>query len=622
MKQPLPLIASTSAPDVTNRVGSPIPLRRQQSQGVPIAHASRSPRRQMSGRRNAHQDDGFQNERIRQWVNEAQRVIARPQRPQPRIVSGPPYPVTPPLEAQAAIGQPLGFTAPTTLPEPSTPPRSSSSRGRNCILRLDDRLRKLTFATLAAGAMLLVCSILFVRSVQQDTPHDPAGKAALLAWFCLSTIIFIVLFGLVLGILCYRARWGGNPDITPGTGAEIELRRMTSHTVETGVTSEIVRRNAISGPTRHPNASITISPSRQPGSHDQETVQHINGAPPSKQLSRVQSSHIASTYEQQLSPLPLKHLVSQGYNQQNASLNIGLDTLSTIAQNSHSDDSVSPRTVPGQNSVKQTERTNAIWNRSSLSRHSSSSRSCEIDDCSGCSNGTSIAAHGRKTRIRKASVMSLRDVGRAREYTIESSRESTSAPASAGLILERGAESSGRFTPLEQGTTRHGPVDIRKIDRKQCDTENQGRTASMISLRSVGKAREYIVLSSSAVNTSEFSGSPDGTTRGSKDIRHPRAQHQTRRRHRSMLEPLTTTPLLPQTQSHNIQAQRSRSLSPKKLHRLPKRQRPAGLGICGMRIQEFDEPYKENTDPKWRDTRNSEESVFGGWSAIEPYEGT
>jgi hypothetical protein len=360
--------AWASAPDIL-RTNSPQPNRRAHAGSSPLP----GPSERRRSRRRISRRGTYPEQRQSQWIQHE----VGPSQPM-RVRDGkpnPPYPVTPPpLERPQPILPQLGYRAPT--PQPALPPPSVQppvqrpnirpsrllQRQRSCGRQLDASLSTLSLSAMASGSVLLVSAILFVRSVMTGAPHAVAGRSALVVFFALSVAAFIISFGLILGVLCRRARATKSAVVRAQARQEIELETMSRASDGRLPMYDVGRRNAICELQGEPGVVVGGRPNIWLRDPDGGTVIHRRYAPPirvaSRHLIEVPFSRPPTPHPRPpLSPLmppvpstppppipernPARLLVAARKARENAES----DALSTIAQPSP-ESAISPKTIP------------------------------------------------------------------------------------------------------------------------------------------------------------------------------------------------------------------------------------------------------------------------------------
>ncbi|CAD0101310.1 unnamed protein product [Aureobasidium mustum] len=512
-------------------------------------------------------------------------------------IPDPPYPVTPPpLERPQPLLPPLGYRAPTPLPvptpssvpipaqRPDNKPSRLLQRQRQCARQLDASLPTLSLSALASGSILLVSAILFVRSVMVGTPHAVVGRSALIVFFALSVAAFIISFGLILGVLCRRARATKSAVARAQARQEIELMEMRSRASEGRLPMyDMRRRNAICELRDEPG--VVVGATHHRPIQDQGRVINRRNAPPV----RVASSHLIdvpfsrpSTPHPRppLSPLlpPVPSTPPPPIPARNPARLLAAvkkvrdyadaDALSTIVQPSP-ESGVSPRTVPTKD-VLQTDNNGTVSGRSTqlFNQHMLTAGTRELQaylDAPSNSSLNTLAAYQHS--------------------------ESDSSSTHAIMSNDRSVYS--------------GDNDL--IDNEE---ESHVGEATMLSMRKVGKAREcYIPTAKSDVSAPKSPKSSKQRRSNLKvfaDSSELEGEKSEVRKHRSMVESMPSAPLLlteQKNKNHQLAVRRPHSLSPKKLMSSVAKPKTVGLGISIVR-----EHNKENLDP--------DQAEIETWSAL------
>ncbi|KAG9522566.1 hypothetical protein KCV07_g3008, partial [Aureobasidium melanogenum] len=481
-KRPSPVLEE--APDISE---SEMPQQDQQarphseSSPLPIPSERRQSRRRLSKR------GTYPEQRGSQWAKP--RVRARQLVSIGNGMPDPPYPVTPPpLERPQPVLPPLGYRAPTPLPppppltvptpaqKPDNEPSRLLQRQTQCARQLDASLSTLSLSALASGSILLVSAILFVRSVMVGTPHAVVGRSALIVFFALSVAAFIISFSLILGVLCRRARATKSAAARAQARQEIELMGTRSRASEGRLPMyDMRRRNAICELRDEPGVVVGATPYRPV--QEQGRVINRRDAPPirvaSVYLAEVPFSRPPTPHPRPpLSPLvppvpstppppipernPARFLVAAKKVRDDADA----DALSMTAQPSP-ESGVSPRTVPikdipqHNNNGTASGRSTQMFNqhmltagtrelqayldaasKSSLNtlaayQHSesdsSSTHAIMSNDRSVYSGDNDQVDDEEESHIGEASILSMRNVGKARECYIPASQSDVSA---------------------------------------------------------------------------------------------------------------------------------------------------------------------------------------------------
>ncbi|KAG9601116.1 hypothetical protein KCU77_g7829, partial [Aureobasidium melanogenum] len=569
------------APDISK---TEMPQQEQQahphsgSSPLPVSDQRRQSRRRLSKR------GIYPEQRGSQWAN--QRVRPRQLVFIENGMPDPPYPVTPPpLERPQPVLPPLGYRAPTPLPppppltvptpaqKPNNKPSRLLQRQRQCARQLDASLSTLSLSALASGSILLVSAVLFVRSVIVGTPHAVVGRSALIVFFALSVAAFIISFSLILGVLCRRARASKSAAARAQARQEIELMETRSHASEGRLPMyDMRRRNAICELRDEPGIVVGATPYRPV--QEQGRVINRRDAPPirvaSRYLAEVPFSRPPTPHPRPpLSPLvppvpitppppipernPARLLVAA----KKISDDTNADALSMTAQPSP-ESGVSPRTVPAKD-VPQLNNNGTVSGRSTqmFNQHMLTAGTRELQaylDAASNSSLNTLAAYQHS----------------------ESDSSSTHAIMSNGRSVYSG-------------------------DNDQIDDEEESHVgeASILSMRKVGKAREcYIPASKSDVSVPK-SPKPNKQRRSKfkvfTEAEGPEGGKFEARKHRSMVEPMPSAPLLlceQKSKNNQLAVTRPHSLSPKKVTRSAAKPKAVGLGISTGKEQE-----KENLDP-------------------------
>ncbi|KAI4718710.1 hypothetical protein E4T48_05103 [Aureobasidium sp. EXF-10727] len=407
-------------------------------------------------------------------------------------VPDPPYPVTPPsLERPQRVLPQLGYRAPTPLPpvpssiepapaqRPDNKPPRLLQRQRQCARQLDASLPTLSLSALASGSILLVSAILFVRSMMVGTPHAVAGRSALIVFFALSVAAFIISFGLILGVLCRRARATKTAVARAQARREIELMEPRLHASEDRLPMyHMSRRNAICEVPSEPGVVVGAPNYLQVRERDRGRIRRF-ASPirfPSRDLSEVPFSRPPTPHPRPpLSPLfpPAPSTPPPPIPERNpARLLVGVkkigekingDASSTIAQPSP-ESGISPKTVPPK-TVPQTDHdgtvsghstqmfnqhmltagtrelqayleapSNSSLNTLAAYQHSesdsSSTQAIVNNDRSVYSDGNGHIEEEEDIHVGEASVLSMRKVGKARECYIPAPKSKASASKS------------------------------------------------------------------------------------------------------------------------------------------------------------------------------------------------
>lgn len=568
-----------SAPDIIRMDFSP---QKQQvhphSQLSPLPH---SPRRRQPVRGITRRGT-YPEERVNQWLEHGRHTGAPHHFPGYGDIPSPPYPVTPPLERPEPA---LGYRAPTPLPPPTMPPPPESRPAkpprllqiqRQCVRGLDASLRELSITSLALGSSLLISSILFVRSLLEDTPHAPAGRTALLVFFCISAIAFGISFGLVLSVLCRRARGGRSSNAVVHAREEVELREIGSRNGAGRLPLyNSRRRNAVSGSPGEPHVTSGVWPAAHRLVRDDDRIIHRQNGPPvrvaSRSLLETRPSRLVSRHP---SALDLSQFGSpEILARPRTPLVIGSGASSTVVQLSPDRDAVSPRTVPR------------------ASQHTVSGSSTQMFNQHMLTAGT----RELQAYLDASSNLSLNTLSAT--HSINDDPDSDHASIS---------NYHSRYSD----------------EQSLVDYENEVQlgTASAVTLRNVGKAHECYIRGPTSAVSAPGSNKTHKQKKPKIAVLSERESVQTRR-HQSVLDPLPSVPVLPLAHrnlgNQLLSVQRSRSLSPKKLSKASSKPRAIGLGISMRGEQD-----KENVEPREAAGRRSEESdEFCDWHPIVPFEG-
>jgi len=581
-----------SAPDIL-RTGSPP----QNQQARP--HARPSP---ILGSRTRHQSKRrisrrgtYPKQRESQWV---QYRDGSPQiSPIRNGMPDPPYPVTPPpLERPQPVLPQLGYRAPTPLPalippsadgpvqRPNNKPSRLLQRQRDCARQLDASLSTLGLSALASGSILLVSAILFVRSVMTGVPRAVAGRSALTVFFALSVAAFIISFGLILGVLCRRARATRSAVARAQVRQEIELETRSRVSDGRLPMYDFGRRNAICELRDEPGVVVGGRSTISRRTPDESVVINRRFAPPirvaSRHLSEVPFSRPPTPHPRPpLSPLlppvpstppppipernPARLLVAA----KKAKDRTDADALGTTAHPSP-ESGISPKTGPVR-AVAVSNHGGTVSSRSTqmFNQHMLSAGTRELQAYLDASSNSSL-------------------------NTLAAYQHSKSDSSSTEAIM-----SNDRSVYSE-------------INDQVGDEESQVGEASVLSMRKVGKAREcYIPASKRDASTTK---SPETKKqRRSKlevytDTPRPDAERFEARKHRSMMNALPSAPLplaTQETKDVKLAVRRPHSLSPKKLTGFVAKPKTTGLGISIDKGQN-----KENIEP--------DQVEVGTWSAL------
>lgn len=496
----------------------------------------------------------------------------------------PPYPVTPPpLERPQPILPPLGYRAPTPLPPPTVPievrkpdnkPSRLLQRQRQCARQLDASLPMLSLSALASGSILLVSAILFVRSVMVDTPHAIGGRSALVVFFALSIVAFIISFGLILGVLCRRARATKSAAARAQARQEIELMETRSRASEGRLPMyDRRRRNAICELRDEPG--VVVGATDHHSIQDQGRVINRRNAPPlhvaSSHLIEVPFSRPPTPHPRPpVSPLlppapstppppipernPARLLVAAKKIRDDPDA----DALSTIAQPSP-ESGVSPLTVPTRD-VPQINNDETVSGRSTqlFNQHMLTAGARELQAYLDAPSNTSL------------------DTLAAYQHS-----ESDSSSTQAIMSHDRSVYSG---------------------DNDQIEEEEESHVgeASVLSMQKVGKAREcYIPALRNDVSASKspkLSKRQRSNLKVFTDTSGPEEKKKSRaRKHRSMVDTMPSAPLLLSEQKNKknqLAVRRPHSLSSQKLTGSFSEPKAVGLGISVGKEQN-----KENLEP-------------------------
>ncbi|KAK6001897.1 hypothetical protein QM012_002387 [Aureobasidium pullulans] len=577
-----PSPALGKAPDISKtEIPQQVQQARPQSGSSPLPETNerRQSRRRLSRR------GTYPEQRESQWTDHR----VRPHQLVSTIngMPDPPYPVTPPpIERPQPALPPLGYRAPTPLPQPTplvvakpdqkpdNQPSRLLQRQRQCARQLDASLATLSLSALASGSILLVSAILFVRSVMVGAPHAVVGRSALVVFFALSVAAFVISFGLILSVLCRRARATKIAATKAQARQEIELMETRSRASEGRLPMyDRRRRNAICEFRDEPGVVVGASTHHRP-IYDQGMVINRHYVPPI----RVASSHLIEVPFSRpptphprppLSPLlpPMPSTPPPPIPERNPARLLvtakklrddrDADALSTTAQPSL-ESGVSPRTVP----TKDIQQIN--------------------------NNGT---VSGRSTQMFNQHMLTAG----TREL-----QAYLDAPSNSSLNILAPCQRSESGSSSAQAIMSNDRS-IYSGDNEQIDDEEESQVgeASVLSMRKVGKAHEcYIPASKSDVSAPK--SAKRSKQRRSKlkvftDNSRPEGKEPEARKHRSMIDPMPSAPLLlseEKNQNNRLTIRRSQSLSPKKLTRPVAKPKAVGLGISIDREQN-----KENLDP-------------------------
>ncbi|KAI5275310.1 hypothetical protein E4T47_01740 [Aureobasidium subglaciale] len=492
----------------------------------------------------------------------------------------PPYPVTPPPERLDTVLPQIGYRAPTPLPplpasnvQPSIqrldnkPPRLLQIQ-RRCVRNLDGSLPALSISALASGSILLVSAILFVRSVMVGTPHRVVGRSALVVFFVLSVVAFIVAFGLILGVLCRRARATKTAAVRAQVRQEIELGETRSRASESGLPMyDMRRRNAICERRDEPEAVSGVWPTTYRSPQDAGRIVNRPNAPPvrvaSRHLSGVSFPRPATPHPKPpLSPLmpPVPSTPPPPIPNRNPARlftavkvvhgHTVADALSMTVQPSP-ESGVSPRTVP----VKSTPQINH--------------------------NGT---VSGRSTQMFNQHMLTAG----TRELQAYLDASPTSSLNTLAAYQHSASDSSSTQAIMSNDRSvysdEHSPID---------DEESYVGEASVLSMRKVSKAPAKSDMS--ATKSFKAKKKRRSNLKVLTEIANLEGEEGRPQKHQSVLSPLPSASMLlfeQRNKSNQLSPVRRRhSLSPKKLSSVVK-PKAVGLGISMGR-----DKGKENVDP-------------------------
>jgi hypothetical protein len=571
-----------SAPDIL-RTNSPQPKQQQprphaRAGPLPGSSVRRHSRRRISRRGTYPEQRGSQ--LIQYEVGSSQPVSVKNGK------LDPPYPVTPPpLEQSQQILPQLGYRAPTPLPILPSPsvqppvqiPDNKSlrllQRQRDCVRQLDASISTLGLSALASGSILLVSAILFVRSVMTDTPHAVAGRSALIVFFSLSGAAFVLSFGLILGVLCRRARATRKAVVRAQARQDIELETRSCASDGRLPMYDMGRRNAICELQGEPGVVVGARPNIWLQTPDEGTVIHRRYAPPvrvaSRHLvevpfSRPPTSHprpplsplMPPVYSTPPPPIPARNPARLLVGARKARENTEADALSTTAQPSP-ESAVSPKTLPPR-LFSQGNRDGTVSSRSThmFNQHMLTAGTRELQAYLDAPSNSSL-------------------------NTIAAYQHSESDLSSTQAIMDNDRSVYSN------------------VDDQMDDEESQIGEASVLSMQKVGKAREcYIQAPKSNASMPESPSTKN--QRHSKlkvfaDAPQTESERSKARKYQSMMDPLPRVPPLlsmQKTKDKQIAVRRSHSLTPKKLTGFPIKPKAIELGVSIGKEQN-----KENIDP-------------------------
>lgn len=583
-----------SAPDILRTVPPP-----QEQQARPHARSSPvlgSSRRHRSNRRISRRDT-YPKQRDSRWVQHGVKsTLIAPVR---NGMPDPPYPVTPPpLERPQPSLPQLGYRAPTPLPalmqptaddpvqRPDNKPSRLLQRQRDCARQLDASLSTLSLSALASGSILLVSAILFVRSVMTGVPHAVVGRSALIVFFALSVAAFIISFGLILGVLCRRARVTRSAVAKAQARQEIELETRSRGSDRRLPMYDFGRRNAICELRDEPGVVVGGRPTISLRTPDESVVINRRFAPPirvaSRHLSEVPFSRPPTPHPRPpLSPLlppvprtppppipernPARLLVAAKKTKER--IGADADALSTIPQLSP-ESGVSPKTDP--------PKVIAVSNHDGTV----SSRSTQMF------NQHMLTAGTRELQA----------------YL--------DAPSNSSLDTLAAYQHSRSDSSSTKGIINNDRSVYSDVNEQVHDEESQVGEVSLLSMRKVGKARECYIPAPKS-DSSMPRSSKTKTQRRSKlkvytDTPRPETRRPEARKHQSMMNALSSAPLplaAQETKDVQLAVRRPHSLSPKKLTASVAKPKTAGLGISIGKEQN-----KENIEP--------DQAEVETWSAL------
>ncbi|KAI4738544.1 hypothetical protein E4T50_10986 [Aureobasidium sp. EXF-12298] len=465
-KRPSPVLEE--APDISE---SEMPQQDQQARPHPESSRLPIPSERRQSRRRLSKHGTYPEQCGSQWAN--QRVRARQLVSIENGMPDPPYPVTPPpLEQPQPVLPPLGYRAPTPLPppppltvptpaqKPDNKPSRLLQRQRQCARQLDASLSTLSLSALASGSILLVSAILFVRSVMVGTPHAVVGS-------------------LILGVLCRRARATKSAAARAQARQETELMETRSRASEGRLPMyDMRRRNAICELRDEPGVVVGATPYRPV--QEQGRVINRRDAPPIRVASRYLaevpfsrpptphprpplSSLVPPVPSTPPPPIPERNPARLLVAAKKVRDDTDADALSMTAQPSP-ESGVSPRTVPikdipqhnnnGTASGRSTQMfnqhmltagtrelqayldaaSNSSLNTLAAYQHSesdsSSTHAIMSNDRSVYSGDNDQIDDEEESHIGEAFILSMRNVGKARECYIPASKSDVSAPKS------------------------------------------------------------------------------------------------------------------------------------------------------------------------------------------------
>lgn len=498
----------------------------------------------------------------------------------------PPYPVTPPpLERSQPILPQLGYRAPTPLPalrpssadgpvqRPDNKPSRLLQRQRDCASQLDTSLSTLSLSALASGSILLVSAILFVRSVMNGIPHAVAGRSALIVFFALSVAAFIISFGLILGVLCRRARATKGAIARAQARQEIELETRSRASDGRLPMYDFGRRNAICELRDEPGVVIGGRPTVSLRTPDESVVINRRFAPPirvaSRHLSEVPFSRPPTPHPRPpLSPLlppvpstppppipernPARLLVVAKKVQDNTRA----DALSTIAQPSP-ESGVSPKTDP----IRVVAKSN---------------------------HGGTVSS--RSTRMFNQHMLTAG----TRELQAYLDAPSNSSLNTLAAYQHSRSDSSSTEAIMSNDRSVYSDVD-NQVDEE----ESHVGEASVLSMRKVGKARECYIAAPKSDASMPKSPKTKKQRRSKLKVYTDTPRSETERseirKHRSMMNVLPSAPLplaAQKTKDVQLAVRRPHSLSPEELTGSVAKPKTTGLGISIGKEQN-----KENIEP-------------------------
>lgn len=567
-----------SAPDIL-RTDTP-PQNQQARRHARSSPALGSSRRHQSKRRISRRGT-YPKQRESQWVRyEYESAQISPSR---NGMPDPPYPVTPPpLERPQPVLPQLGYRAPTPQPalipsnadgpvqRPENKPSRLLQRQRDCARQLDASLSTLGLSALASGSILLVSAILFVRSVMTGIPHAVAGRSALIVFFALSVAAFIISFGLILGVLCRRARATKSAVARAQARQEIELETRSRASDSRLPMYDFGRRNAICELRDEPGVVVGGHPTVSLRTPDQSVVINRRFAPPirvaSKHLTEVPFSRPPTPHPRPpLSPLlpPVPSTPPPPIPERNpARLLVAADkakdytdALSTIVQFGP-ESGVSPKT----------ERT----------------------------KGIAMSNFGGTVSSRSTQMFNHMLTAGTREL-----QAYLDAPSNSSLNTLAAYQHSRSDSSSTQAIINTDRSVYSDVNEEVYDEESQVGEASMLSMRKVGKARECYIPAPNSDASMPKSSSIRKQRRSKlqvySDTPRPETGGSEARKHRSMMNALPSAPLpLAAQMSKDVRlpVKRPHSLSPKKLTGFVAKPKTTGLGISIG-----NEQNKENIEP-------------------------